>query len=62
MAIEKDKYKDIPYINSVDDLIPLLKEEYIMQDYINVKQRFNELYINIRNIVRGCFHIKECRE
>ena len=48
MAIEKDKYKDIPYINSVDDLIPLLKEEYIMQDYINVKQRFNELYINIR--------------
>lgn len=62
MAIEKDNYKDIPYINSIDDLVPLLKEEYIIQDYISVKQRFNELYINIRNIVRGCFHIKECRE
>ena len=57
-----EDFEKIPHIKSVKDLVPLLREEYIIQDYIQVKQRYNELYDNIKNIVRGCFHIRECRE
>ena len=43
-----EDFEKIPHIKSVKDLVPLLKEEYVIQDYIQVKQRYNELYDNIK--------------
>lgn len=62
MEIKDNSQRKIPFITGVKDLDLLLKDVYVMEDYICIKQRYNELHAYIKNIVKGCFHIKKCRE
>lgn len=59
----KDKVKcDVPIINNIDDLKPLLRDIYVMEDFISISKRYKELHTEIKNIVKGCFRLKKCRE
>lgn len=53
---------EIPEINSKKELKEYIKPVYIIEDYLKDDSRYGDLEQAIRNILRGCFHIKECRE
>ena len=44
------------------DMKKFLKPIYIIEDYLLDESRYGDLEQTIRNLLRGCFHIKECRE
>ena len=53
---------EVKKFSSVKEIKPLLKEFYIIEDYLQDEDRYCELEKTILNILRGCFHIKKCRE
>ena len=53
---------NIPEIKNKKDLKEYLKPIYIIEDYLKSDDRYGDFEQVIRNIVRGCFHIKDCRE
>lgn len=52
----------VPEVHSKKDIKPYLKPMYIIEDYLNDDSRYGDLEQCIRNVLRGSFHIKECRE
>ena len=53
---------EIPRIKSKKDLKEYIKPLYIIEDYLQDEERYGDLEQVIRNVLRGCFHIKTCRE
>ena len=52
----------VPEITNKKDMKKFLKPIYIIEDYLLDESRYGDLEQTIRNLLRGCFHIKECRE
>lgn len=52
----------IPIIKSKKDLKEYIKPLYIIEDYLKNEDKYDDLEKIIRNVLRGCFHIKSCRE
>ena len=53
---------EIPRIKSKKDLKEYIKPLYIIEDYLQDEERYGDLEQVIRNVLRGCFHSKSCRE
>ena len=58
----KTEMTKIPEIKNKKELKEYIKPCYIIEDYLKSDERYKDFESHIRNVVRGCFHIKECRE
>lgn len=52
---------EVPSIKSVKELKPHLLSLYIVDDYMESKEKYEAFIDRIYNIIKGCFTIKECR-
>ena len=53
---------DIPFIHNRIELKKLLKPLYIIDDYMESYEIYDQFFHTIYNIIKGCFCIQACRE
>lgn len=54
--------KDVPVIKNRRELGFYLKPIFIISDYMTDKDVYKNFTLKLRNLLKGCFHIRECRE
>lgn len=57
-----DDGSDIPFIHNRYELASLLSSLYVIEDYMDSYEHYDEFYRRIENIVKGCYTIQACRE
>ena len=56
-----DNGSKIPFIHNREELQTLLSPLYIIEDYMDSYDHYDQFYTKISNIVKGCFTIYACR-
>ena len=57
-----DLTKEVPYIHNRNELKSWLQPIYIIERYTVDEDTYTTFMAKLRNIIRGCFTIKACRE
>ena len=53
---------DVPVIKNRKELEFYLKKCFIIADYMVDKASYKVFIMKLRNLINGCFHIRQCRE
>lgn len=53
---------DVPVIHNTDELQLWIKPLYIVDNYLQDRETYNDVITKLTNVIRGCYVIRECRE
>lgn len=52
----------VPFINGPEDLPQYIEPLYVIEGIIADEETYVEMFETLYDVLKGCFHIKECRE